>query len=77
MCHSGPDHPDQYVLYCFPLLMTTYELRKGQPLGKLGWAGQGSDSLLQKEFVKALQQEEKRGNDLWEWTQTQDKNSEL
>lgn len=52
MCHSGPDHPDQYVLYCFPLLMTTVWAKKGAALGK-GWGG----------LVKALTASCKKG--LW------------
>lgn len=38
MCHSDSDHPDQYVFYCFPLLMATLQSKKGAALEK-GWDG--------------------------------------
>lgn len=38
MYHSDPVHPDQYALYCFPLLMTTLWSKKGATLGKC-WGG--------------------------------------
>lgn len=73
MCHSDPDYPDQYVFYCFPLLMTTSLSKKEAALGK-GWGG-----LIRDPAKRVCESPVARGerNDLWEWTQTQDKNSEL